>query len=341
MRVPANRRRRLTLVAAAAAVAVLSTACGGSSDKSATPEGRQEGSAFPVTIKHALGEATIEKAPERVVTWGWAIDDTVIALGVVPVAMPFQVDGGDNGILPWVEERLAADGKTLPPTLPNVEEPPFEAIASARPDLILAVYSGITDTDYQKLSAIAPTVAYPDKPWTTPWRDIVTITGQALGRSEQAEELLRDMDAAIAEAAAAHPELKGKSVAAMADYGGAYVYRPADPRVEFLNDFGLVNAPSVDQLANGGSTFAYPLSYEKLGELKSDILVTYAATQEASQEFLTSPYAKLMDQVNKGAVAAVAGVELRAAINPPTPLSLTWGLDEFVALLSKAAGAAG
>ena len=49
---------------------------------------------FPVTIEHALGSATIETKPERVVTWGWSAQDVVIDLGIAPVGMPFFAYGG-------------------------------------------------------------------------------------------------------------------------------------------------------------------------------------------------------------------------------------------------------
>ena len=50
------------------------------------------------------------------------------------------------------------------------EAPPYEELIEAAPDVILAPYSGITEEQYELLSEIAPTVAYPDGPWTTPWR---------------------------------------------------------------------------------------------------------------------------------------------------------------------------
>ena len=56
---------------------------------------------FPVTIPHAFGETTIEKLPERIVTWGWGNHDALLSLGVVPVAQPFSTyGGGDNGLRP-------------------------------------------------------------------------------------------------------------------------------------------------------------------------------------------------------------------------------------------------
>src|SRR5690348_1406629 len=91
------------------------------------------------------------------------------------VAMPRMTYGADaDGYLPWVREALEVDGEPLPDLLDDNGSPPFEQIAAAMPDVILANYSGITQADYDKLDQIAPTIAYPDAPWTTPWRDVVT-----------------------------------------------------------------------------------------------------------------------------------------------------------------------
>lgn len=298
------------------------------------------GGAFPVTIEHAFGETVVDKEPTRVLTWGWGSTDAAIALDVVPVAMPFQEYGGDDGVLPWVRQALREDGAALPEVLPNTDEPPFEAIAAARPDLILAVYSGITENDYRLLSQIAPTVAYPDQPWATPWRDTIEIVGTALGRPDAAEQVLDDIDTAVAEQASAHPELEGKTVANVWPAADAfYVYKPADARVAFTLDLGLVSAPSVEELANGDQSFFYTISQEQVPQLTSDILVSYADTQAEADTFLDSPTAKLMDQVERGAVAQVVGSDFIAAVSPPTALSLTWGLDEYVRLLSEAAQA--
>lgn len=293
--------------------------------------------AFPVTIEHAFGETTITSEPQRVVTWGWASADAALALGVVPVAIPFQGYGGDeDGVLPWIAEELEALGADTPTVLPDSAEAPIDAIAAAEPDLILAQYSGLTADEYELLSAIAPVVAYPDQPWATPWRDVVTITGEALGRADRAAEVLDEIDAAVAEAAAAHPELEGVSVAQVWDTGDTfYVYTPADPRVEFTQDLGLVTAPSVTDLDTGESTFYYTLSHERLDELTSDVLVAYADTEAGLDAFLASPAASTMPQVQRGAVAGVVGQAFIASVSPPTALSLTWGLEDYVQLLAE------
>ncbi len=305
-------------------------------------EGAAEG-AFPVEIEHAFGTTTIEAEPQRVVTWGWGSTDAAIALGVVPVAVPFDGYAGDEeGRLPWAVEAVDAMGAEQPEVLPvaDADAVPFEAIAAADPDVILAHYSGITDADYALLSDIAPTVAYPEAAWTTPWRDVIEIAGQALGRSAQVDEVLADIDAAVAEAAEGAPELEGLSVANVVDAAGTfYVYKEADPRVGFMTDLGLEVADSVTTLSDGAETFFYTLSYEQLAELSSDILVVYAATEEEEQAFLSDGPSADMAQVQDGRVAMVRGPALIASVSPPTALSLTWGLEEYVAELSAAAAA--
>jgi iron complex transport system substrate-binding protein len=292
-----------------------------------------------VTIEHAFGSTQLEAAPQRVVTWGWGSADAAIALGVVPVAMPKQVYGGDEqGVLPWIREKLEARGEEVPAILPDSAEPPMEAIAAAEPDLILAPYSGITGEEYELLSQMAPTVAYPDEPWATPWRETIEIVGKALGKAEESKALLADIDQQVAAAAKAHPELAGKTVALVWNTPEAfYVYKPADPRVAFTEDLGMTSAPSVEELGSGDETFFYKLSPERLDELESDVLVSYADTPEASKAFLESPAAQLMPQVRSGAVAEVVGSDLIAAVSPPTALSVTWGLDEYVSHLNEAA----
>ena len=330
----ARRSARLSLTALALAAV---TACGASGG-----DLRPVAEAGPVTVEHAFGQTEVPADPGRVVTWGWGSADAAIALGVVPVAMPTQTYGGDaQGVLPWLRQRLEADGEQLPTLLPSTQEVPVEAIAAAKPDLILAPYSGITQEEYDLLSRIAPTVAYPEQPWATPWRETVEIVGRSLGRADEADALLADIDSTVAAKAAQHPELAGKSVAMVWDTPDAfYVYKPADARVAFTTDLGLTSAPSVDRLAGqGGESFYYTLSKERLADLDSDVLVAYADTAASAKAFLGSPEARLMEQVRSGAVASVVGTEAIAAVSPPTALSLTWGLDGYVEQLARAARA--
>lgn len=331
---------RLWIVVAALFAVVGLSGCGDDEAAAGAATTGAGAAGFPVTIEHAFGATTIDEAPERVVAWGWGSADAAIALGVTPVAIPFQSYGGNaQGILPWIADALEERGEPVPTVLPDSsEEPPYEEIAAAEPDLILAVYSGITRRQYDLLSKIAPVVGYPGEAWATPWRDTISIVGTALGRDAAADALLDDIDARFAEQAAAHPELAGKSVAMVWDAAGTfYVYKKADPRVEATLALGLTSAPAVDALADDGETFYDTLSYEQLDALESDILVSFADTRALSEEFLTSSQGRSMSQVRDGRVAAVVGKSFIASVSPPTALSLTWGLDDYVEILAGAA----
>ncbi|MWB98811.1 iron-siderophore ABC transporter substrate-binding protein [Agromyces seonyuensis] len=336
-----SSRIRTAALASAALLALSLTACASGGDApSGSDAADDSAAAFPVTIEHAFGETTIDAEPERVVTWGWGSTEAALALDVVPVAMAQQAYGAnEDGVLPWVAADLEDKGAETPVILTDDgETPPYEEIVEADPDVILAPYSGITEEQYDLLSEIAPTVAYPGEAWATPWKDVVSIVGEALGKSDEAETVLADLDGELADQAAAHPELEGKTVAAVWDVAGTfYVYRSTEPRVEFLTDLGLEVAPSVEELANGESTFFYTLSYEQVDQLDSDILVSYSDTQEEADAFLTSANTSVIPAVQNGAVAQVVGTEFIAAVSPPTALSLTWGLDDLVASLSEAA----
>jgi iron complex transport system substrate-binding protein len=333
------RPRLAALAAAAAAVLVLSGCASGTDD---APDESAGAGVFPVTMEHAFGETEIPSEPQRVVALGWGSADAAIAMGVIPVGMEAQAYGGDeNGVQPWTAEALEEAGAETPILIPSSNETPaYEQIAEAAPDLILAVYSGITEEQYELLSEIAPTIAYADAAWTTPWRDVVTTVGEALGKTDAAQKVLDDVDAVLAEKAEENPQLAGKTVAVIWDVSGTfYVYKPADSRVSFLFDLGLENAPAVDELANGESPFYFTLSYEELDKLESDIVVSFANTQDEADTFLAQSYAQTIPAIASGAVAEVSGIELVAAVSPPTARSLTWGVDEYVAELSEAAAA--
>jgi iron complex transport system substrate-binding protein len=178
---------------------------------------------------------------------------------------------------------------------------------------------------------------YPGEAWSTPWREVITTVGTALGRTAEAADLLAGIDAEVAAQADSHPEFAGTTIAGVWDTPDAfYVYKPADARVEFTLDLGFESAPSVDALATDESTFYFTLSHQRLAELTSDVLVAYADTPELASAFVSSPAAQLMPQVRAGAVAKVTGPAFIASVSPPTALSLTWGLDEFVELLAGA-----
>ncbi|MEY2849504.1 MAG: hypothetical protein RI885_2171 [Actinomycetota bacterium] len=188
--------RHVVRAASAFTALVLLAGCSTATD---SPDAAGSGDA--VTIEHAFGETVVPADPQNVVTLGWGSTDAAIALDVIPVAIPFDSYAGDeNGVLPWIADAVADADAELPTILPDSpDEPPYEAIAEADPDVILAVYSGISEEQYETLSEIAPTVAYPGEAWSTPWRDVVTTVGEALGKSDEAATVLSGIEDQLAE----------------------------------------------------------------------------------------------------------------------------------------------
>lgn len=319
------------------------TGCAGAASDDSESGGTASGEGFPVTFEHLYGETTIESTPERVATWGWGATDAVLALGVVPVAIPSDdFGGGDDRIAPWVEEALDELGGDEPVILDNSgDELPIEELLAADPDVLIASYSGLTEEQYDTITGAGiPVVAPAEALWSTPWRDVITDTGKALGREDDADALLADLDSQIADAAAAHPEFAGTSIAYIDDdVDTMYMYLPADARVEVLEDLGFVTPESVTALDNGESTFYATVSYENLDKIDAEVIFTQAEEQATLDEFLSSDRGQLIPAVKKGAVAAAVGVEEEDSVSP-TALTLPWSLPSLVDKLAAATAVA-
>lgn len=339
-----QRTRAVLAITAAAATAIVLAGCSGAAapDETASSDGSaSEG--FPVTIEHAFGETTIEAAPERIATWGWGATDAVLALGEVPVAIgSMDYGGGDNRITPWVEKAIDDLGGAEPVLLDaSANEVSVEEVLAAEPDVFLAPYSGLTQEEYDTLTdAGIPVVAYPETSWSTPWRDVISIVGDALGRSAEADDVLAGLDTLITDAAAEHPEFADASIAYVDDdVDTFYMYLPSDPRVEILEQLGFTTPDSVTALDSGESTFYTTVSYENLDQIDADVILTQAEQQDALDEFLSSDRGQLIPAVKKGAVAAVVGEE-NVSATTPTALSLPWLLPTLTEQLAEATATA-
>ncbi|WP_169582639.1 MULTISPECIES: ABC transporter substrate-binding protein [Microbacterium] len=333
---------RLTALAAlTVAGGLVLSGCAGTGEPATSSIQDAAGSSesFPVTFEHIYGETVIEEAPERVATWGWGATDAVLALGIVPVAIPSsEYGGGDNRITPWVEEALDELGGEEPVLLDNSSfELSVEELLATDPDVLIASYSGLTQEEYDAVTAAGiPVVAPEEALWATPWRDVITDTGAALGLETEAQDLLAELDQQVAEAAAEHPEFEGTTIAyADDDVDTFYVYLPADPRVEILEDLGFVSAPAVTELDSGESTFYTTVSSENLDQVVADVLFTQAEVQQDLDDFLASDRGQLIPAVAAGAVAPIVGEENVAAVSP-TALTLPWILPEIVEQLAAA-----
>jgi iron complex transport system substrate-binding protein len=297
---------------------------------------------YPVTIKHAFGTTVINKTPERVATVAWANHEVPLALGIVPVGFAAANFGDDNGdgLLPWVADKLKELHAEKPVLFDEGDGIDFEAVAATRPDVILAAYSGLSQSDYDTLSQIAPVVAYPEAPWSTDWREMIRLDSAGLGMAAEGEALIKKIEGEISETVAGHPELQGKSAMFIThlnatDLSTVNFYTTNDTRVKFFADLGLKSPKSVVEASVPGK-FAGSISAERIDSFDDvDIVVTYGNRQllEALEK---NPLMARMPAVSKGALVTLGRNPVGTAANP-TPLSISWVLKDYVALLADAA----
>ncbi len=299
---------------------------------------------FPLTIHHAFGTSVVAQKPVRVATVAWANHEVPLALGILPVGMAranFGDDDGD-GILPWVAARLDELKGERPVLFDEGDGIDFEAVAATEPDIILAAYSGLSRSDYETLSAIAPVIAYPDAPWSTDWRDMIRLNSAGLGLAAEGEALIARTEAEIAATMAGHPELKGKSAMfithlSATDLSVVNFYTTNDTRVKFFADLGLTSPKSVVSASRPGK-YSGSISAEQIDAFDDvDLLVTYgdASLLDALE---TNPLMRHMPAVSNGSLVLLKNDPMGTGANP-TPLSISWVLKDYVAALSRAAKA--
>jgi iron complex transport system substrate-binding protein len=332
------------LALAAATGSLLLTGCStGSTDageEDAASSTKAEAGAFPVTIEHAYGKTTIDEEPKRVATLGWTDQDHALALGVVPVgATKLTWGGNEAGSSAWFDDALEDAGAQAPVRYDDSDGVPIDEIAKLSPDLILATNSGITEKDYEKLTKIADVVAYPEAPWVTPWQTSLETVGTALGRSERAEEVRAEAEEEIAEAKQENPELGGKSLIfgylATTDLSTIGIYAPEDPRVSFMRDLGLEDAPSVADAIKPGEFYGQ-VSAERASDLESDVFLTWSENPGDMKTFRDHKLVGKVPAIAGGHAYAEEDKHVSLAVTNPTPLSIPFIIEEFVPSVVRA-----
>lgn len=298
---------------------------------------------FPITIQHALGETVIESKPESIVTIQWGNHDVPLALGLVPTGVSMVNFGpvDEFGLLSWTTSKFKELGEESPNVFNDTDGLDYEAISDANPDIILAAYSGITQEEYDMLSAIAPVVAYAKEPWQTYWREETLVNATAIGMETEGEALIAQTEELIASKLAEYPDIAGKKAAFCwidaSDMGTFYIYLPTDPRANFLFDLGLELPDSVNALVEDDSSFSITVSSEIAEQLSDvDIIITYGddALLEAMQ---ADELMSAIPAVKDGAVVLLDSNSEVAAASTPTVLSIPATIDEYLTMINDAA----
>jgi len=276
--------------------------------------------------------------------------DVLLALGIMPLGFSKQTWGvtDGSGMLPWTKEKvdeLTANGAAQPKLFDDdggVKINP-QAVNATKPEVILAVYSGMSKEEYETLSKIAPTVAYPKVAWGTPWRETIAINATAVGKKTEGDTLVADLEKQVADAVAKHPQIKGKAAAfcytAEGDATKFGYYTTADPRTAFLPDLGMKVPASVEKTSKeNASAFNVDISTENADSLNDfDLIVMYGTESDLAAMQANSLLSQVR-AIKNGAVAFVGNSDPMAASTNPGPLSIPWGIEKYVGLIATAAG---
>ena len=337
-------RKSFILGAASLSTTTLLAACGRSKSVSSTTSGKT------ISIKHVYGTTEVPADATKVATVAWANQDVLLALGIMPLGFSKQTWGvtDGSGMLPWTKEKvdeLTAKGAAQPKLFDDdggVKINP-QAVNATKPEVILAVYSGMSKEEYETLSKIAPTVAYPKVAWGTPWRETIAINATAVGKKTEGDTLVADLEKQVADAVAKHPQIKGKAAAfcytAEGDATKFGYYTTADPRTAFLPDLGMKVPASVEKTSKeNASAFNVDISTENADSLNDfDLIVMYGTESDLAAMQANSLLSQVR-AIKNGAVAFVGNSDPIAASTNPGPLSIPWGIEKYVGLIATAAG---
>lgn len=238
----------------------------GSADGATTASAETSAAEQVRTVEHAAGSTEITGTPERVVVLDTGELDAVLALGVTPVG---AVRTGVSDELPAYIEDAGVDPAEIE-NVGTIEEPALEEIAALEPDLILS-NSVRHEAIYDQLSGIAPTV-FAEAIGET-WEDNLRLAGEALGRTDEAEQLLTEYEERAAEVGALYgdPGATEVSMVRFLDGSAIRLYGEGSFIGDVLGDVGFAR-PEVQRTTE---TFV-EVSPEQIGQADGD-LVFYAS----------------------------------------------------------------
>lgn len=335
-------RRGSALVAAALAAVLTLAGCTASGE--AAESGPTSAAVDGVVIEHGHGETVIPEKPQRVVALGWMTPDIVAALGTNPVGIEEVWGADESGYQPWFEDYVTEEYGETPEIIPFVEDGPnYEAIKELKPDLILSLYSGVTDIEYERLSEIAPTVPYIEGPWNPgTWEGMTRTVGKALSEETKAEELIAETEEQITTLSGEHPEFQDKTFVwgLTLNEGGTDlgVYLEYDPRVRITEALGFTSTSAMDSfLASAeGDNWYTGVSLENLYDVQADLFAAWGGSADEGKYTVENKVISRWEPIAAGSYVIYANDAEASAISAPTVLSLKYILPKYVDDLAAA-----
>ena len=322
-----HRSRREFLGVAGAAGLLLAAACSSNDSGGSNPKS--------VTVKHIFGETTIPAPPKRVVSAGFTEQDDLLAVGVVPIAVTNWFGDQPFGVWPWATLKLGG----AQPALLNLDNGiQVDQIAKLKPDLIVAVNAGLDADTYQKLTAIAPTIAQSGgDAFFEPWKDQAAAVATAVFQAEKMKQLITDVDNKFADVAKNNAGFKDKKAILLAGnlYADTLTATLRGWRTDFLTEMGFQIPDSIAAFAVDDHRAAIP--HDKLGDaLDGADLLIWSTESDADQAALLADPAVAALTATKRNRNVFTGKDLAGAIAFASPLSYPVVAEQLPPLLARA-----
>ncbi|APC49522.1 iron siderophore-binding protein [Virgibacillus halodenitrificans] len=264
----------------------------GNTDKSGDKK-TEEAAGDSYKIEHAMGTATIEGKPERIVMLTNHGTEALLSLGIKPVGA-VQSWTGD----PWYKHIAdQMEGVEVVGTESDIN---LEAIAALEPDLIIGNKMR-QEEQYQALSDIAPTVF--EETLRGDWKVNFELIAEAVGKEEKGQEVLDDYNNRIKTLQEDLGDKINTKVSMVR-------FMPSDVRIYHKDSFSGVileeigldrpEAQDVDDFAAKGVT------KERIDEMDGDVIFyfTYEPEegegQQVEDEWVNDPLWKNLSAVKAG-----------------------------------------
>jgi iron complex transport system substrate-binding protein len=264
-----------------------------------------------------------------VVSAGFTGQDDLLALGIVPVAVTNWFGDQPFGVWPWAQPKLGA-AKPVVLNLDNGIQ--VNQISGLKPDLIVATDAGLDQDTYQKLAAIAPTLAQSDgEAFFEPWKDQAKAIGQAVFQSGQMASLINSVDKGFAAVAGKYPQFKNKRVLLLqGKLHDGNVVATTGWQTEFLTQMGLGIPESLAPLAVDQQRAFIPRDKIKsiLGDAEALIWTTESDAEQA--DLLANP-----DVAAQRSRSVFTTKDQAGAIAYASPLSYPLVADQLPALIAN------
>jgi len=273
-------------------------------------------------IVHPLGETCVPEQASRVVALDHTAAGDLLSLGVRPI-------GVANNLLPQIA-ALVPDV----PRLGQSDQINLEAVAALQPDLIIGGAWEI-EAIYDKLSAIAPTVAF-EMQTTADWQRPFRFHGEIMGLEANADEVLVQYQQRVEVLKGQlndQPSIQVSLVRILAQSGQIGLYLKNCFGGSILEDLAIARPPSQNFGTPDQPPFVNLISRETLPQADGDVILlfTFGATPEISdtaaaelERLKTDPLWQSLKAVQQKQVYRVG--HYWGAGN--SPLAAGWVLDD-------------